>query len=120
MPRILLIDDYEPFRLSLRDALVRIGLEIVEAEDRAAAERALQCQEYDLILTDLTMPGAEGTELLDLIGRRQPDTPVIVISGSVAKADAALRVPIDGWLEKPCSITKLRAAVTEALTTSSG
>jgi len=117
VPLVLLIDDFEPFRASLRDALARIGLGIVEAEDRDTAERALRDRTYDLILTDLTMPGAEGTDVLDMIEQWQPETPVVVISGSLAKADATVRQPVDAWLEKPCSIKALRATVIEALGT---
>lgn len=115
VPRILLIDDFEPFRASLRDALVRIGLEIVEAEGLAAAQQALRSQSCDLVLTDLAMPDADGTEVLDTIKRCQPETPVVVISGSIAQSDVGAHQPVDAWLEKPCSIAALRAAVREAL-----
>jgi CheY-like chemotaxis protein len=90
----LLVDDEEVVRLSTADMLTELGYEVVEA---TSAEQALRCLEGglkpDLVVTDHLMPGMNGTELARVIRSRQPDTPVLLVSGYVEGDEIAPDLP---------------------------
>ncbi|NVB40668.1 sigma-54-dependent Fis family transcriptional regulator [Pseudenhygromyxa sp. WMMC2535] len=98
MSRILIVEDEAVIRSELRRALARAGHEVVEAGDVIEAERA-GFSSFDLILSDLRLPGLDGDVLLERAG----DVPVILMTahGSVPSAvDAMKRGAVD-YLMKP-------------------
>ncbi|HXE71849.1 MAG TPA: response regulator, partial [Candidatus Nitrosotenuis sp.] len=82
-PRILLVDD-DPgvLRLCSR-ALSSWGVTLLP-RGRAQEVHESEAADLDLLITDLQMPGMSGLELLDLLRRRNPELPVLVITGSEA------------------------------------
>lgn len=80
MPKILLVDDDE----TIRDTLYELLSQDYFCQTAETAEKAfarLEADEYDVVLTDISMPGLSGLELLGHVRQKFPDTPVIIISG---------------------------------------
>jgi two-component system, chemotaxis family, chemotaxis protein CheY len=118
--KILIIDDDDLFRKSLRLMLEESGFAIVEANDGAAGLQAASSEAFDLVITDIIMPNKEGIETILEIRRRHPKLPIIAISGGgrlnpreylpTARAFGAAAV-----LEKPFSLDALLGKIEEAL-----
>lgn len=113
--RALFVDD-EPALVRLagrampyRDIEVSGHVDAVEALEAFAASP----NDFDVLVTDLSMPAMSGFELVDRIRAQRPDFPVVLTSGYMGPADerAAAERGIDAVLPKPCSIDALAAAV---------
>jgi CheY-like chemotaxis protein len=89
--RILLADDDPHIRRLSTEVLSNSGYEVHATEDGAAAWNALQLDEYDLIITDNSMPNVTGAELLEKIHAAGLKLPVIMATGSIP--DASTRFP---------------------------
>ena len=81
MPRILLVDDDEPFRAMLHKTLERAGYEVEDAANGNAALAAYQHHSSDLVITDLVMPDKEGLETILELRRLDAAVKIIAISG---------------------------------------
>src|SRR6267378_1676889 len=81
MARILVIDDQEPIRRVVRRALEQDGHEVFDASDGELGMEILESQSFDLVITDIFMPGQDGIVTLRQIRKRFPSLKVIVISG---------------------------------------
>jgi CheY-like chemotaxis protein len=118
-PAILLAEDENAIRKLARRVLERAGYSVVEA---GSAEEALEiasvhAEPFALLLTDLMLPGMNGTSLAAALQTRQPDLPVICMSGYTQDT-----IPHTGatsvefrFLEKPFTPTSLLAAVSALL-----
>lgn len=82
--RILVVDDIESVRESIRLALQRAGYEVDEAADGAAALAIARRQPADAVVADLWMPRLDGIDLLKALRRERPGLKVIAISGGGA------------------------------------
>ncbi len=118
MTRILVVDDEVGIREFLVDAL-STGSFVVESADSAeVALLSLRRRAYDLLITDLRMPGLSGLELLSQARHEQPELEVIVLTahGSVQSAVEAMRLGAFDYLQKPVeSPEALRLVVDRAL-----
>ena len=115
--RVLVVDDEVEVRRALVDMLELDGHRAVECPDGMAALRALDSQTFDLVLTDLGMPGLGGWEVARAVKQRHPGTPVGLITGwgdSVDATDAARR-GIDVLLAKPFERRALQEALARVL-----
>ncbi len=81
MKRILLIDDNEAFRRPLAEVLKRAGYEVHTAPEGATALKLFRQQPFDLVITDLIMPGMEGVETILELRRLAPAVKLIAMSG---------------------------------------
>lgn len=117
LPRILIVDDDPTVRQVCREALEQYGCEIHEAGDTARAIALLEVLSFSVVLSDVIMPGGNGTEILDHVVRHHPDTLVILLSGhgsiDVVK-DAILKGAFD-FLVKPFELSELTATIGRAL-----
>jgi two-component system cell cycle response regulator DivK len=117
--RILVIEDTEDNRQIVRDLLVSVGYEIIEATDGAEGVAMAQAQHPDLILMDIQLPQMDGYEATRRI-RAIPElarVPIIAVtsyalSGDEAKTRAA---GCDGYVAKPFSPRQLLAKIREFL-----
>ncbi len=114
--RILVVDDEEIARRNLSHVLEREGYQVDCAQDGAAALALLAEAEYQLVLTDLRMPGIDGLELLRQTKSRWPDTQVVMITAH-ANASSAVEAMTNGafyYVEKPFRLPDVRKIVGEA------
>ncbi|MFH1869048.1 MAG: response regulator transcription factor [Pseudomonadota bacterium] len=116
MIRIIIADDHTLFRVGLRQMLHSFaGIEVVqEATNAAEALAAANAGGAELIVMDLTMPGASGTSLIEQIRKAQPALPILVLSmhdepGTVRRA---LQAGASGYITKGSSPDTLFTAVT--------
>jgi FixJ family two-component response regulator len=120
--RILLVDDEESFRLPIGVFLRHSGFQCDCANDAIAAVPLLKANDYDLLLSDIQMPGNAGLALIQEIPQIQAGLPVILITGSptVETAVQAMQLSVFGYLIKPVDLGKLldlaRKAIQECLT----
>ncbi len=118
MASVLVIDDEEGFRSFLCDVLSDAGHDVTAAADGAAALAALSRSRFDLVLTDLRMPGPDGAAVVRHARAMHPDTPVVVITAhaSVESAVDTLKHGAVDYLKKPLeSPAALRALVARVL-----
>ncbi len=107
MVKVLLVDDDENVRYSLKRLLTRAGHDVTEAENGKKA-LAQMTSEIQIVVTDIVMPDMEGIGLLQELKKAYPDLPVVVISGggrmgakgyletaNVLGADATFMKPLD-------------------------
>ncbi len=93
MPRILIIDDDAFMRLALRHALERRGHQVVEAGDGKAGLAVYKDTVFDLVVTDIIMPGMEGLETVLALKKFSPHLKIIAMSaGGKGDADDYLRL----------------------------
>jgi DNA-binding response OmpR family regulator len=117
MARVLVIDDEEVVRDSVAKILRREGLEADLVADAPEGLRRLDAGGYDLIITDLMMPGMDGLALLRELAARGLATPAIMITGyaTVRTAVEALQLGAFDYVAKPFTRAELGAAVARAL-----
>lgn len=116
MAALLIVDDDETIRDTLYDLFSDLHLcHVAETADRAIAW--LDQESYDVVLTDISMPGVSGVELLGHVRQRQPDTPVIVISGITDQehAQGLLRLGAFAYLLKPFKLEEVEQSVERAV-----
>jgi two-component system, NtrC family, response regulator AtoC len=104
MAQVLVVDDEEGIREFIAEALEERH-SVVTAPDAAAALKALAGKSFDLMLTDLKLPGMSGLELLASAKDLQPDLEVIVLTahGTVGTAVEAMKKGAFDFLQKPVS-----------------
>jgi DNA-binding response OmpR family regulator len=119
--RILVVDDAEPVREMLSAALARSGYAPVAVGDAPQALRALYDERPHLMLTDLTLPGMTGFELIGRV-RELTDIPLIVLSGNGDEAAKvrALSLGADDYVVKPAPPAELVARVSANLRRAGG
>ena len=115
MIRILLVDDHPVVRQGIRQILLD-GLKAVslgEASDVATALARIRADAWDLVVLDLTLPGASGLDLLKEIRRERPALPVLVLSMHPAAqfARRVLAAGASGYLTKDSAATELVNAI---------
>jgi two-component system NtrC family response regulator len=90
VPRVLVVDDDDPIRESIRLALDIIGIEVVAVESGERALEAFARAPFDGAIVDLMMPGMNGLDTVLALRSRAPDLPVVVISGSLMHASGSV------------------------------
>src|SRR5919206_5099429 len=116
MAAILIVDDED----AVRDVLYDLFSDEHMCHAAATAEQALTFlndQTYDAVLTDISMPGLSGLELLGRLHQEQPDTPVIVISGigDRTHAEGLTRLGAFDYILKPFRLEAVEESVARAL-----
>jgi len=106
---ILLVEDRDSLRRMLEQALAGEGYAVSAVASGEAAVERLDGEPFDLVLTDLKLPGASGLDVLAASRRAQPVTPVIVLTGygTVATAVEAMKLGALDFLEKPVELDDL-------------
>ena len=107
--RILLVEDDRLVRIPLRDALEDAGHSVVEAVDGTAALAAIASEPFDLLLSDIRLPGANGLEIFNRLRDRQPDCAAILMTayGRVEDAVEVIRDGASDYITKPFDTTEL-------------
>lgn len=114
---VLVIDDEEGIRDSLRGILEDEGYEVITSESAEEGLRIFDEQSPDLVLLDIWLPGMDGIEALKRIRDRRPSVPVIMISGhgTIELAVKAAKLGAYDFLEKPLSLERVIITVKRAI-----
>lgn len=114
--RVLIVDDEVLMRNFLVEALKRKGLEALAAENGVKALSLIKEHSFDLVITDMKMPGMTGLELLKSIKEISPSTLVIVVTafGTIENAVEAMQTGAFHYLIKPFSLESLMANIEKA------
>ncbi|MGD9739564.1 MAG: response regulator FixJ [Bauldia sp.] len=116
-----IVDDDEPTRDSLHFLLTSAGLPARVQESASAFAAALPVTGAACLVTDIRMPDMSGIDLLKIVQAKQPDLPVVVITGhgDIALAVEAMKLGAVDFLEKPYSEEAMLSAVEAAVRRSS-
>ena len=111
--RILVVDDESYVRDLLKRVLTRRGHEVDVAADGEAALELMGEHRYDLVLTDVVMPGIDGFDLLRRVKATYPAVTVIVLTGYARKQSISdfLLYGADEYLSKPFQVQALLDSV---------
>jgi two-component system, NtrC family, response regulator AtoC len=121
MHRILIVDDDRNLRKVMRGVLEDLDAEIAEASNADAAISAIESRLFDLVVTDLKMPGSRsGMDVLGLSLKTHPSVPVIMISGfgTIQAAVEAMKRGAYDFITKPFDPGELLQTVRKALSES--
>ena len=115
--RILVSDDEEVSRQLLSDFLTDIGYAVETAPDGEVALNMAREKHFDLLITDIRMPGMSGIELIQSMRQVSPDTCFIVITGysSIDTAIAAVKEGAYDYISKPFNLDEMRIIVERAI-----
>lgn len=117
VPRILVVDDEPAARTLVTKALVADGYAVVAAEDGMQALEALAKSPFDMVLTDIVMPGIDGIELALKVAKDFPDTAILLMSGypDERRRASGLESLFREVIEKPFALADLRTLVRHCL-----
>jgi CheY-like chemotaxis protein len=115
--KVLVVDDDPVIGRSFDRVLSENGYEVSTAHDGSQALARMSREDYDVIFTDIKMPGMDGLELAERIRKTRPWVPVVIITGygtpaNVARAEAA---GVAGFLDKPLSPGTIERSTRAAL-----
>jgi len=115
--KVLVVDDDPAVRKSIDRVLTGKGYAVITAENGEEALRKLNEEKYDLVYTDIRMPGMSGLEVAEQVKARKPWTPVVIITGygtdaAQARAKAA---GVSSFVHKPLSPEMIEDSARDAL-----
>jgi excisionase family DNA binding protein len=119
--RVLVADDDEPIRQLIERMFAAVEYAMEAAPDGASALARLRAVPFDLIITDLRMPGMDGLELAREAKRLWPAIKIVVITGHPSQSSAidAVNIGVDAYLTKPFRSIELLMAVARVFETES-
>ena len=107
--KILLVDDEESIRTSFRKDFEHEGYKLTTAASGEEAITKIRDTHFDLVITDLSMPGIDGIGVLQEVKKLNPDIGTMILTGygDMTSAIEALRLGADDYLLKPCDADEL-------------
>ena len=107
--RFLLVDDNQAFAENIEEILADLGHEVVRAHDGQSAIDQLEPGRFDVLITDMKMPGVSGAELLKVVRERDPGLPVVLLSAYTRneQLEQARRLGLLAFVSKTTSTAKL-------------
>jgi len=117
--KMLIVDDEETLTYSLYQSFIlsQKNYEVVTAASGEEASKKLENENFNLVITDISMPGMSGLELLAQIKMKYPNTEVIIMTayGSEEKKDEAISKGARHYIEKPFEIKEMKQLVMNIL-----
>jgi CheY-like chemotaxis protein len=115
--KILVVDDDPVVGESFNRVLSRKGYAVITAANGDEALAKMKAERYDLVFTDLRMPGMDGLEVAEQVKARQPWTPVVIVTGYGSKPteDRARAIGVSEFLNKPLSPEMIEDSAAKAL-----
>jgi CheY-like chemotaxis protein len=114
--RALVIDDDAPVRRVLHAVVTGLGFETDAAANGSEGLARFESHPYDVVLTDLLMPGMTGWEVLEAVRERNPKMPVIIITGSAGHDnDRRVAQPGVALVHKPVRMDFLESTLARVL-----
>ena len=120
-PRVLVVDDEQAVRDLVSKYLATADYDVETVEDGPTAIERLQASQpaspFDLLITDLKMPGMDGLSVIRETRRHFPDLPIIIITAYSTEASAieAINLGVSGYLTKPFRMERVLAVAARAL-----
>jgi len=116
-PRVLIVDDEQAVRDLVAKTLAMAEYDVRTAPDGPTAIAELRGGEFDLLITDLKMPGMDGLSVIREARRLSTELPIIIITGYSTEASAieAINLGVCGYLTKPFRLPRVLAAAARAL-----
>jgi excisionase family DNA binding protein len=116
-PRILIVDDEQTVRDLVAKTLAMADYDVDTAPDGPSALDRMRTTEYDLLITDLKMPGMDGLSVIREARRRSAELPIVIITGYSTEASAieAINLGVSGYLTKPFRLPRVLAVAARAL-----
>lgn len=117
MSKILAVDDSVPMRQMVEQTLKSGGHEAVLAIDGADAMAKFKAEQFDLVITDINMPGLDGYGLTRAIRAVDQKIPILALTteGEQAKRKSGEEAGVDGWIVKPFRPAQFLAIVKQIL-----
>ena len=115
--KILVVDDEAPIREMIRKGLSQMGgINVEVAQSGLEAIDKIEKEVFDLVLTDLKMPGMDGIELMKTIKGTRPEVMVILMTayGSIETAVEAMRIGANDFITKPIDLNELLIHISKA------
>lgn len=111
--RILIVDDEPNIRKILQAAFERAGMVAITAETGEQAEEKFSSDEFDVVLSDVFMPGMSGVDLLQIVKAKSPNTPFIIMTafGTIPQAVEAMRLGAADYISKPFDLEQLKKLI---------
>jgi len=115
--KVLVVDDDPAVRKSFDRVLTSKGYAVITAESGEEALRKLSEEKYDVVYTDIRMPGMSGLEVAEQVKARRPWTPVVIITGYATEASEsrAKAAGVVSFLQKPLSPEMIEGSARDAL-----
>jgi DNA-binding NarL/FixJ family response regulator len=113
---ILVVDDEESIRISLKRMLEKENYRVKTADNASIALKKLAIHQYDLVLTDIKMDDISGVKLLENIKEKYLDVLIVLMTGyaSINTAIIALRLGASDYILKPCTKKKILSSIKNA------
>ena len=121
MAKVLVVEDSAAVRLAVTEVMEQAGHAVAEAENGRIAIKRLETESFDLVITDVLMPEADGVEVIKAVRARHPDTRVLAMSGGAPNLPAGYALKMaemfaaDAVLYKPFLNEELKKAVARLL-----
>jgi diguanylate cyclase (GGDEF)-like protein/PAS domain S-box-containing protein len=114
---VLVVDDESSIVMLITQHLEAEGLKCVGFSSSVAALADLEKNEYDLVITDLSMPDKHGMDIVSFVKKHTPDTAIIVVTAyaEVKSAVQALRFGADDYILKPFNLIELGLSASRAI-----
>jgi two-component system response regulator PilR (NtrC family) len=115
--RMLIVDDEEAIRELLKKFFRQEGFEVWEARNGTETLKLVKRKKFDVVLTDLKMPGLDGLGVLEKIRETSSTTAVLILTGYPTSESTvrALELSSDGYVTKPINLDQLKNLVMRAL-----
>lgn len=115
--KVLVVDDDPVVGKSFNRVLSQKGYVVITAQNAQEALNKLQEEEYDVVFTDIKMPGMDGLELTERVKAKRPWLPVVIVTGygTTANEERAKAAGVSGFLNKPLSPEMIEGSTLNAL-----
>ena len=115
MKRILIVEDEEALCLLYKEELSAEGYEVATVRDAEQALEILGRERFDLIVTDIRMPGRDGVELITQIMGLRKEVPIIINTAYQSYRDDFMTWAADAYVIKSSSLDELKARIRDLL-----
>jgi len=117
MKKLLVVEDEEALCLLYKEELTQEGYDVVTAGDAEQALEILNREKFDLIITDIRMPGRNGIELITQIMGMRTNVPIIINTSYQSYKSDFMTWAADAYVVKSSSLDELKSKIKELLNT---
>lgn len=115
MKKILLVEDEKMLGLLYEEELTKEGYTVIVVHDADSAMEKVKSEKFDLIITDIRMPGKDGIELIASIMGMRKDIPIIINTAYQSYKDDFMTWAADAYIIKSSSLDELKEKIRELL-----